>query len=311
MSSERKDFQFELNETLYFERGDEVLELIGISLNPEITIQSYDTYVSLQGEIELRGEYIIDAAAIGEDEPLSLDDIGAKRYVEQVEHRANNIAEFKHSFPVEISIPDYRIENMDDIRIDIINFDYEFPTNSNIQLTAVAEIQGIKGEVDLWRDRQAESDEEQNDEDDVQSFSFEVEREESDHEVHAAEQETRVEQDVEESEAVVEVRASAESSDSETETEEDESTENELTIRAMDEGEEEKEIRDVSYLADIFRDEGEETYTRMKICIVQENDTIESIAERFQISTLQLIKSNKLDDDFEINEGQLLYIPQK
>lgn len=70
-------------------------------------------------------------------------------------------------------------------------------------------------------------------------------------------------------------------------------------------------VQDVSYLSDMFRDSEEEKYTKMRLCIVQERDTIESIAERYQVTTLQLIKQNQLDDAFEVSEGQLLYIPKK
>jgi len=70
-------------------------------------------------------------------------------------------------------------------------------------------------------------------------------------------------------------------------------------------------MEDVSYLADIFRDSEEDSYTKMRICIVQNEDTIETIAERFQVSPLQLIKQNQLEEDFDVAPGQLLYIPYK
>jgi len=49
----------------------------------------------------------------------------------------------------------------------------------------------------------------------------------------------------------------------------------------------------------------------MRICIVQDEDTIETIADRFEVSPLQLIKQNKLTEDFDVEPGQLLYIPFK
>ena len=327
LSSANQDFQFELQETLYFDKGDEVLELIGVSLNPEVEIQPYDTYVSIRGEIELRGEYMRDEQRIDETDHLTLDDLDARRFVHQVESKEDNIAEFYHRFPVDISIPDYRIENMDDIRIEIINFDYELPANSKLQLTAVAEIQGIKAEVDLWREQETkemEVDSEQGEMPD--SFTFEVERAENEIETERVEEEV-----IEEAESVKEVETEETGEIEETEEierieevietneerETEEVTENELTIRAKEEEEVEEEgepaevVNDVSYLTDIFRHEESESYTKMRICIAQEEDTIDSIAERFQVSALQLIKQNKLDDDFDISEGQLLYIPKK
>lgn len=316
LSSANQNFQFELQETLYFDRGDEVLELIGVSLNPEITIQPYDTYVSIRGEIELRGEYMRDEQRIDEtDHPAldELDDLDARRFVEKVECKEDNMAEFYHRFPVDISVPEYRIENMDDIRIEIINFDYELPANSKLQLTAVAEIQGIKAEVDLWQERETEERKVESEEDEEpDSFTFEVEREE------VVAEEERIKEVVEELEQEEEAEVEEVIDVNEVrELEWEEVQENELIIRAKEEEEVEEDgktaevVNDVSYLKDIFRDEEEESYVKMRICIAQEDDTIESIAERFQVSALQLIKQNKLDEDFDISEGQLLYIPKK
>src|SRR5690625_1414024 len=66
---------------------------------------------------------------------------------------------------------------------------------------------------------------------------------------------------------------------------------------------------DVHYLSDMFRGGDEEQYTQMRLCIVQSKDTVETIAERYEIPILQLLKQNQLDGD-DISEGQLLYIPR-
>lgn len=313
MSSGSNDFQFELNETLYFDRGEEVNELIGISLNPEISIHSFDTYVSIRGEIELKGEYVREESSSEDEDDFTFDDLEAKRYVAHVDKKEDNLTEFTHRFPVDISIPTYRIENMDDVRIQIVDFDYELPMNSKLQLTALAEIQGIMADEDLLEKKtQLRERDEEDALEELQPFSFEIKRKEI-----KDEEPEKLEVDILNSREEAEEMEQKETRTDGTEDElQEEQPENEWTIRAREEGEEGEESeaeeeKDISYLTDIFRDTEEESYTRMKICIAQENDTIESIAERFQISALQLIKLNKLDDDFEISEGQLLYIPQK
>lgn len=313
MSSGSNDFQFELNETLYFDRGEEVNELIGISLNPEISIHSFDTYVSIRGEIELKGEYVREESSSEDEDDFTFDDLEAKRYVAHVDKKEDNLTEFTHRFPVDISIPTYRIENMDDVRIQIVDFDYELPMNSKLQLTALAEIQGIMADEDLLEKKtQLRERDEEDALEELQPFSFEIKRKEI-----KDEEPEKLEVDILNSREEAEEMEQKETRTDGTEDElQEEQPENEWTIRAREEGEEAEESeaeeeKDISYLTDIFRDTEEESYTRMKICIAQENDTIESIAERFQISALQLIKLNKLDDDFEISEGQLLYIPQK
>ncbi len=69
------------------------------------------------------------------------------------------------------------------------------------------------------------------------------------------------------------------------------------------------EKADLTYLADMFRG-GEEQYAKVRLCIVQEKDTLESLAKRYVTTTLHIRNQNQLEDD-DITVGQLLYIPVK
>ncbi|TDQ37949.1 stage VI sporulation protein D [Aureibacillus halotolerans] len=51
-----------------------------------------------------------------------------------------------------------------------------------------------------------------------------------------------------------------------------------------------------------------ERLTRMKICIVQEGDSVEHLAEKYDVQSQQIVRENKLEDE-TLEEGQLLYIP--
>lgn len=55
----------------------------------------------------------------------------------------------------------------------------------------------------------------------------------------------------------------------------------------------------------------EEKPAKIKICVVQENDSLETIADRYNVSTQQLVRANNLHATDEIVEGQLLDIPIK
>ncbi|MCY8514311.1 LysM peptidoglycan-binding domain-containing protein, partial [Bacillus atrophaeus] len=63
------------------------------------------------------------------------------------------------------------------------------------------------------------------------------------------------------------------------------------------------------YLTKLFTRE-EEEFSRMKICIVQQQDTIDRVCERYDISSQQLIRMNALSLDADLEEGQILYIPE-
>ncbi|MGG6273778.1 LysM peptidoglycan-binding domain-containing protein, partial [Bacillus velezensis] len=74
-------------------------------------------------------------------------------------------------------------------------------------------------------------------------------------------------------------------------------------------GTEQKENDNSHYLTKLFTRE-EEKFSRMKICIVQQQDTIDRVCERYDITSQQLIRTNALSFDDELEEGQLLYIPE-
>ncbi|MCF2719179.1 LysM peptidoglycan-binding domain-containing protein [Paenibacillus sp. UKAQ_18] len=46
----------------------------------------------------------------------------------------------------------------------------------------------------------------------------------------------------------------------------------------------------------------------MRLCIVQREDTLETIADRYQLSTRELQLYNRLAEH-HVEEGQVLYIP--
>lgn len=63
-------------------------------------------------------------------------------------------------------------------------------------------------------------------------------------------------------------------------------------------------------LMDFFGRKQEEELTKVKVCIVQHGDTISSLADRYEVSVQSLLSSNALDQDQDVSEGQVLYIPR-
>ena len=58
MSFDKQSYlRFSLEESVWFQKGQEVDELISISLDPDITIQESDQYITIKGSLELTGEY--------------------------------------------------------------------------------------------------------------------------------------------------------------------------------------------------------------------------------------------------------------
>jgi len=136
--------RFSLEESVWFQRGQEVAELISISLDPDITIQENDQYVTIKGSLELTGEYKCpEQVEEGEEAPKY-----AGRQIHSVNEREEEegVLEFLHQFPVDITIPQNRIESIYDIDIQVESFDYDFPEKNSMKLTAELAITGLYGE---------------------------------------------------------------------------------------------------------------------------------------------------------------------
>jgi stage VI sporulation protein D len=434
LTADQSVFTFELNEILHFEKGQELEELREISLDPEITIQHNEDYITIRGVIELTGNY---KKATALEDGIEEFNYEAKRYMESVEDMDEESAAFSHRFPVEISVPTYRIGSLDEVMVSVEAFDYEIPEQTQLKMFSTIAIHGINQEAELSRveDNRVEEvqQEEWREEDETvlsegnvveqesaslerekeDTFEFEIKQkqeeqeeefemesiaetptleEDRDEEEEAEEPEMEsiaetptLEEDRDEEEeaeepeieSITETSALEEDRDEEDEAEEsemksiaetptleedrdeeEEQIEEEKSEKPVEEGrwsfktktqtlgeffnnhkvdstiessgvqsEEYEEVEnesmdieyesesrnegDIAYLSDIFRHSTEEEYTKMRLCIVQKDDTIETISERFKVSPLQIIKRNQLEDDFDVAEGQLLYIPSR
>lgn len=313
MSQENAVFSFELNESLYFERGQEVAEIIGISLDPEISIQPFNDYISIRGVIELNGEYqrVSESEERG-DNSYNLEDYSSRRYVEQVSEAERGEASFSHRFPVEISVPTYRVSDMNDVTVSVDYFDYEIPDQNQLRLTSIIAIQGINDIGETEEDD--EEMEEQEEQEEVvslgkeQTFRFDIkeqlEKDDSENEQEEFQQTYTREPyniaDETEDEEIIEEETK----------EEEPYRPPSSSVKSSEENEEEQPSEEkIDYLSNMFRRD-EERYSKMKLCIVQDNDTIETIAERYQVNPLQITKQNNLEEE-AVSEGQLLYIPVK
>jgi stage VI sporulation protein D len=134
--------RFSLEESVWFQKGQEVEELVSISLDPNITIHENEQYVTIQGALELTGEYQRYDDGSNEEEDL----FTAPKFVHHVEERGEGLCEFSHRFPVDITIPNNRIQSIDDIHVEVESFDYLFQERSCMKLIADLTITGLYGD---------------------------------------------------------------------------------------------------------------------------------------------------------------------
>ncbi|RBP93969.1 stage VI sporulation protein D [Cytobacillus firmus] len=428
--------RFSLEESVWFQKGQEVSDLITISLDPNITIQESDQYVTIQGALELAGEYRRSDEEVSEEDQ---EDLAVTKFVQTIEERGEGICEFKHYFPVDITIPNNRIQSIYDIDVAVESFDYVLPERSCMKLTANLTITGLYGDqqhvpVQEWEEEAEAETENETEELEILNRSSEVAEETEEEEIIQQEWASYQQEEQEQEEEREEEREEEieEETEEETEEEKEEQTEEQVyaaaeeDIREEDPQEEQSETDEVYIpfeaearkqpeveeqtvikpsapaalevkqeqpeeeqtpkiapeisfssqrneeeapptaqeiyqmteasesdspsfekkpvqaaaqetheeteessssseqeakkkklskkksmsLTEFFaRKEETEEHVKLKVCIVQNGDTIDAIAERYDIPAQQLLRVNHLEINQDIYEGQVLYIP--
>ncbi|RAP25407.1 hypothetical protein C2W59_00369 [Bacillus pumilus] len=414
--SQNNRLQFSVEESIYFKSGQEVSELLSISLDPDILVQEVNDYVSIRGSLELTGEY-----NINQEELLGeLSSYASYREADEVKVREDGTAELLHQFPVDITIPKNKISHLNDVFVFIDAFDYQLTENRLLTIQADLAIEGLLDEEtpqapveepyefvhrseeefgDVTYDYQLQPEDEEQEE--LQNYEREIDEDQA-----VLQHDTRAEEEKQEEEIEIELVSREEETEELEESEEREETESqeevalgyrslpdaqvqeppffeppklleeekredtffEVEVRkdpeaaeeleetvqpypvfespayhveeeeaqddtyqlgrlyereapkvyesAQEEEEFEEDVRETSgsenslYLTKLFAKQEEEDFSRMKICIVQQEDTVDRICERYQLNVQQLLRTNSLSMDAELEEGQILYIPE-
>ncbi|NMH69894.1 stage VI sporulation protein D [Bacillus sp. RO3] len=382
MSQEQQScLRFSLEESIWFKKGQEVEELLSISLDPHITIQEQEQYVLIRGSLDLSGEYLPSSPRDEEEDEF---EAGGK-FVQIVEKREKGEYEFVHGFPVDVTIPKNRIANLGDIDVFVESFDYVVPENACIKLNADLTITGIYGEqqthtpleaesereeeyeplyrssavAEVGEAEEVETEEEQEEEYEYESYdvedvtSYDEDREEEEFQPFQLEGRTPPE---EEDEVPVQIQYDAQPADfyeendfrkenvfelpqhelsesseeqpaepkpayppkyehQEAEEEESSSSSSAEMEETAEEQEEKKKTKgkkkyETISLTDFFARKEEEKGATLRVCIVQEGETLDYIAEKYDLTIPQLLRVNQLEANQDVYVGQVLYIPK-
>jgi stage VI sporulation protein D len=353
---EQSYLRFSLEESIRFKRGQEVVEFLSISLDPVVSVDEYEQYITIRGALELSGEYRM---AEGEESSADSFDFAGYRFVQHVSTREDGISELSHRFPIDITIPKNRIQNLEDVYVTVESFDYDLDENGRMLVTADISISGItevpldepplaeEEEEDLLFERfevvaRKEVYEEEQRKQQVEEEAFPISNhmlqdqneEQAQEAADIPRKETKKEEEKVEplniNEQPEEKKEKEEKEETVAQLEENEPMEEEnvvpqqeakVSIGSMKENDademeeiEENEKTKVKsentlYLTKLFAKNQEEEFTKVKICIVQQGDSLDKIAERYDVTVQQLLRVNQLESPEEIHEGQLLYIP--
>ncbi|MCZ0754776.1 stage VI sporulation protein D [Anoxybacillus sp. J5B_2022] len=330
---EQSYLRFSLEESIWFKRGQEVGEFLSVSLDPVISVDEYEHYITIRGALELSGEYRM---ADEDGEEADLYDFSTRRFVQRITTREDGVSELFHRFPVDITIPKSRIFSLEEVYVTVESFDYDLGSDGRLSLVADISISGILEEGEAETESEPSWFEPFEAVARKEWYEQEMLAEASEHVQATAEQseEGLVEQDIvlnetewmkrseDDEQAPV---APAVATDERNENSEpflakepEAMHENEAKVSIGTAPKQEAEPveenakprkENALYLTKLFSKEQGEDFSRVKICIVQQGDSMDKIAKRYDISIQQLLRANHLEHEAELQEGQLLYIP--
>lgn len=134
---------FSIEESVWLNKDQEVDEIVSLSLDPDITVQESRGYVLIRGGLKLTGEYRSNGNSNSTEVTSSLSEQVGFRSIEEVTVNEDGTGEIRHYFPIDVTIPQERINSLDDIYVVVESFDYDLPERGCIQLTAEVAITGM------------------------------------------------------------------------------------------------------------------------------------------------------------------------
>lgn len=142
------DLRFSIEESVWLDKEQGIDEILSLSLEPDISVVENKHYVSVRGALKLTGEFRplvpdenTETAPLDDDLPLS--ERAGSRTVEKISMSDDGTAQIEHPFPVDITIPLSRIDDLEDIYVKVNAFDYTLPENNCIRLDADVSITGM------------------------------------------------------------------------------------------------------------------------------------------------------------------------
>lgn len=290
--------------------------LLELDLCPDVEIKDRGNHLKIEGVLRLKGLYLTEESA-------------ETRQLEE-----DSQEEISYVIPVEITLPADRAE-MEQISAEIESFDYQVLSPFELQIDAVLLIDGLipeqhvqqpsvekdvpmfsGAEASLEMEIQSESEDDPSEEVDSNQNTEEQTYEYHENKEESQEINRQSEQDIQPSTTQKEEEdnptlVSEKKLENQEGVEESKESNEELTDSVtMDEHEEETDVSSEEDWAHWLIGEKEENFASMRMVIVQDQESIQQLAERYEVSPTMIRQVNQLDDQ-ELSKGQIVYIPNQ
>lgn len=321
-SNQYSPIRFQVQESIWLDHHSRAAEITSLELEPEVDVVDEGGLINIRGSLVLTGRF--ETAEEEDEESLDLESSSLadqlhfqplrveQKEIYQKEHRGK----IEKRFPVDVTVPSNKVDDLEDVYMQVDQFDYTISEGHRLNIQAEVLITGVRTEsntLPLTFDVAAAREEREEKE--------EVLEEEARYETasEVVQDESRVEDEDEdededhehESEKVIpifnqEIRTNFQSAPSEEDTyEEDEEGD------PAEKEERVEQSKTTGFLEQLMsgKDEEEKGVTRLRVCIVQRDESLDIIADRYEIQVQEIMRTNRLETE-QISQGQLLYIPK-
>lgn len=364
--------RFFLEEQVPLRQKIEEADIISLDMEPDVEIVEQDQLVMIKGDLVLSGHFQKQQSRSEDIEDLEAQLQLPPFQAEKEPEENQSIWSITERFPIDITVPSYKVRRLDEVYLSIEQLDYRIDEGDRLTVEVEIVLLGVEnglsgdrqeGELngggELASQDQGEDDGDRRKEDEIEEGQVEAtetgeeqqpvrqdlqpvsttEEPSSGHTERTEEEAEQVpireeEREQDPPDGPIETREPEEKTrEPEGETKETKETrkpegdfrqelpaievkgekkaDDEVSREQEDEGRGSK-VDKVSHFLGKLLAKKEETpqRTTLKICIVQPNETLAQIAERYQVSVEEIIRFNRLATE-ELSGGEMLYIPQK
>lgn len=335
-SNQYSPIRFQVQESIWLDHHSRAAEITSLELEPEVDVVDEGGLINIRGSLVLTGRF--ETAEEEDEESLDLESSSLadqlhfqplrveQKEIYQKEHRGK----IEKRFPVDVTVPSNKVDDLEDVYMQVDQFDYTISEGHRLNIQAEVLITGVRTESNTLpltfdvaaareeREEKEEVPEEEVPEEEVaeeEVLEEEVLEEEARYETasEVVQDESRVEDEDHEHESEKgipifnqEIRTNFQSAPSEEDTyEEDEEGE------PAEKEERVEQSKTTGFLEQLMsgKDEEEKGVTRLRVCIVQRDESLDIIADRYEIQVQEIMRTNRLETE-QISQGQLLYIPK-
>lgn len=331
---------FEVREIIqHFKDGQSFNNLQSIELEPIVRVEEKKEKIEITGHLVLNGEFFNEGLLKGDDQWKDEFEQADGLHYGTVFYGNDGAESFQYQIPLTFEIQAEKVENPSQIFVLVDNFDYNTLADNKLELIAQIKLIGVHPEpkqekpIDTYNDFSYFSDptidnkwDYKADEGNEQSYSFSILKgNEEQKKGPYKEVKTGADKDYKEL-TNIEVKPlikdeakppipkkeknTVKSSESQTNAEtiadkaEKKVEQQETTAKKTINSKSTKEM-----LFSMLQSDEEKQY-KLKIYLVKKDDTLESIAEKYNITASSIQKYNKLEGN-QLDAGQLLYLPEK